>query len=664
MNLKCGKIRIYMLNAAWSSKPEEKPTELIFPMQYIQNLKNDADLSLVLCHHPHSWFDRPNSVLFEQQIRSFADIVFLGHEHRFDKVESSALKWNYLQLNGEELQNSKKNEMSKFAVYVLSGETFCLSSDELMFQQYDFTWSTDCQEGIYKRTEHMGGSFHRNKSHTNSLFVPNNKFQSFLNDLGMSVKHYRVGDLKLSDIYCSPELYCLEIESTDYFFNNSVVKDPFLEVLNNDMTLIAGEAISGKSTIAKSLYTEFNKHKFSCLFLEASEITLCKESTLEKLVDSIFEKQYDGDFVNNFQQLEKDNKAIIIDDIQNFKLNEDSRNKLFAFLHKYFSKIVVFSSIDFDNLLMIADCANLEIERYAMYKINPLSKALRLNLIKKWHNLGIDSAQHEDDIQMRFETSTKLINKVLASRAQLVPAYPMNIIFLLYTEASGMPTNTQISQYGFLYESLINKSLSFVPNITPDKVNICVGFLSEVAYYMLNASMEGCTYFDILNLACQYQKERMVNFNFDKLINEMLECNILVKNDDKIRFKYSYIYYYFVSRYIVNNMKSSSVKKKVEEMCSCLYNESYGNIMIFVCHFANNDEIIDNILINAFDILPNAEQFDFSQKQTKLLTNVNKRIDAILYNISVINFNILQISAPLQVLYFLPLLSCAKCFWR
>lgn len=635
LNLNCGKIKIYMINTAWSSKPKEKPTELNFPLQYVQNLKNDADLSLVLCHHPYSWFDRYNSVLFEKQLRLFADILFLGHEHRFDKVEAGNSKWNYLKLNGEELQNSKNTEMSKFAVYVLSGKNLCLSSDEIRFQQFDFVWSADSQKGIYMRTEHRDESFHKNRSHINSLYLPNDKFQIFLNDLGMSVKHYRIGDLKLSDIYCSPELHCLEIENTDYFLNNTIIKDPFSEIKNNDMTLIAGEAMSGKSTLAKSLYTEFNKCKFCCLFLDASEITSCKESTLEKLIDSIFKEQYDGELINNFQQLEKDSKAVIIDNIQNFKLSEDSRSKLFVFLHKYFSKIVAFSSIDFDNLLMISDCVDLGIERYAMYKIKPLSKVLRLNLIKKWHNLGIDSTHHEDDIQFRVETSTKIIDNVLNSRSQLVPSYPMNIIFLLYTEASGLPANIQISQYGFLYETLVNKSLSFVPNITSDKVNICVGFLSEVAYYMLNTSMEGYTYSDIQNLTHQYKLEKMVDFNSIKLINDMLECNILVKNDDKIRFKYPYIYYYFVSRYIVNNMKSSNVKKKVEEMCSCLYNESYGNIMIFVCHFANNDEIIDNILINAFDILPDAEQFDFSQKQTKLLADVNKKIDVILSNIEV-----------------------------
>lgn len=634
LDLSCGRVKIYMLNTAWCSKPKEQPGDLIFPIKYIQNLENDCDLSLVICHHPYSWFNLQNNVMFEQQLRSFVDILFFGHEHRFDKVEASNPKWNYLRLNGEELQNSKDNNMSKFAIYVLYGDPCDLSSNELKFRQYDFVWSNDYNGGRYKRSEHSEERFHKNRSNISALFVPNDKFQLFLNDLGMSVKHYRVGELKLSDIYCQPELYRFDVDKIDCIFN-TITETPFTETLKNDMTLIAGDAMSGKSTLAKSLYTEFNKHNFNCLLLDASEFTSCKESTLEKLFENTFKEQYDGEYIDAFQQLEKGNKAVIIDNIQNFALNDDLRGRLFVFLHKHFSKIVMFSSIDFDNLLLMSECGDLGIEKYAMYKIGYLSKALRLELIKKWHNLGSDKVQHEDDTQLRVETSAKIIESVLDSRARLVPAYPMNIIFLLYTESSGLPANTQISQYGFLYETLVNKSLSHVPDITPARLNICVGFLSVIAYYMLDSNAEECTRAIVDELAKKYKAAKKVKFDCGKLISDMLDCNVFVEKHDKILFKYPYIYYYFVSKYIVNNMRSLNVKKKVEEMCSCLYNESYGNIMIFVCHFANNNEIIDNILISAFDTISSAKQFDFSKKQTEILMGVNDKIDKILFDIGV-----------------------------
>ena len=624
-------VKIFMLNSSWSSKPKEKPKDLSFPVQYIRNLETDCDFSIFLCHHPYSWFEIKDEVEFEKQMRVISDILFLGHEHRFDKVTTKSSEGNYLKLNGEELQNSKDESLSKFAVYILSGQ----SSEFSLLKQHNFVWEiSENGKGIYKHSERDEEPFSKNRSHNNFLYIANENYQSFLNDLGMSVKHYRIGELRLSDIYCSPDLLRYDFEKADFLLDSKRA-DPFAEISNSDITLIVGDTMSGKTSLAKSLYSEFNRNEYNCLFLEARRVTSCKEKTLEKLVYKLFEEQYDAKLIDEFQQLTKSNKAVIVDNIQNFTLDETSRNQFFKFLNNFFSKIVVFSNMDFDNLLMMSQVNDLGINNYSMYKIKTLSKTLQLELIKKWHNLGQEYAQPEDDTQERIETSAKIVNKIIDSRAKIVPAYPINVIFLLYTEASGLPTNNQISQYGFLYETLVTKSLINIPDYTPPKMNLYLGFLSEVAYYMLNLNTEACDHSGFNAIVENYSKIKMVDLDSSKLISEMVICNILVVKGDEIRFKYPYIYYYFVSKYIVNNLNLPVVKRKVEDMCSCLYNEAYGNIMIFVCHFANSDEIIDNILINALDIVSSAKQFDFSQKQTELLTEVNKKIDAILSKIAV-----------------------------
>lgn len=48
-------------------------------------------------------------------------------------------------------------------------------------------------------------------------------------------------------------------------------------------------------------------------------------------------------------------------------------------------------------------------------------------------------------------------------------------------------------------------------------------------------------------------------------------------------------------------------------MSKKLYNETYGNILIFVCHFNNNEEVIDDILKSSHEILTDYDIFDFNK---------------------------------------------------
>ena len=95
------------------------------------------------------------------------------------------------------------------------------------------------------------------------------------------------------------------------------------------------------------------------------------------------------------------------------------------------------------------------------------------------------------------------------------------------------------------------------------------------------------------------------------------------------RFKYPYIFYYFAGRYIARHLNEDKVKKVVEYMSTKLYNETYGNIIIFVCHFSNSKEIIDNILLNAYDTLSNYVPFDFT-KSNSIFGRIHETLETLI----------------------------------
>lgn len=95
------------------------------------------------------------------------------------------------------------------------------------------------------------------------------------------------------------------------------------------------------------------------------------------------------------------------------------------------------------------------------------------------------------------------------------------------------------------------------------------------------------------------------------------------------RFRYPYIFYYFCGRYIAYNLSENGVKEKVQYMSSRLYNETYGNIIIFVCHFANNSEVIDDVVLNAYYTLGNYSEFDFT-KSNPIFSEIKDAVEALI----------------------------------
>ncbi len=111
-----------------------------------------------------------------------------------------------------------------------------------------------------------------------------------------------------------------------------------------------------------------------------------------------------------------------------------------------------------------------------------------------------------------------------------------------------------------------------------------------------------------------FEKRKKVTVNAGSIIEKMLTAKILKEVDTKIYvFRYPYIFYYFTGRYIAYNLNSPDVKTQLEYMSDRLYNESFGNIIIFTCHFANNVDIIEEILMRAYMSLDKYEPFDFNK---------------------------------------------------
>lgn len=75
-------------------------------------------------------------------------------------------------------------------------------------------------------------------------------------------------------------------------------------------------------------------------------------------------------------------------------------------------------------------------------------------------------------------------------------------------------------------------------------------------------------------------------------------------------------------------MANKDVQDEIDHMSERLYIEHYGNIMIFVCHFANNEKVIESVLLDAYGTLEHYDVLDVS-KSNALIQEIAAAVDAI-----------------------------------
>ena len=251
----------------------------------------------------------------------------------------------------------------------------------------------------------------------------------------------------------------------------------------------------------------------------------------------------------------------------------------------------------------------------------------RREIILKWYGLGDECAVEGSELSGKINHAIETIDGILGSSTKLVPAIPITVISILQNIDVIWPNSFSGSQYGYLYENLVNRSLAEIQNSNQGTLSLHVAVLAKIAYNMLIDKNRSFTREKLVSSVTEYNRESLVAVDYGELINKMLNVRI-VKMDpnNNYRFSYPYIYYYFCGRYIARHLDDASVRQQVEYMSARLHIEDYGNIMIFVCHFANSIHVIESVLLNAFYLLNGVLPFDFRTPDT-ILVSANKAVD-------------------------------------
>ncbi len=613
------KILFLLENTAWMSVLHENPGKIVMPPQfYKQIIPSEYKVVFSVLHHPINWLNPDYSDTFINYIRSTSDMILVGHEHKRDGYEIVGTNWVIYENHGKELQNTDSND-SAFSVMVF----------EDTYQNYnliDYSWNGK----LYDRKD-VTKQYHKNCMSFESVFKPNVNTTTFMNDIGFVVNHFAKTNVILPDLFIWPDLNKSEI--SDESHSSTKIKDNALvDIKQNNISVFYGSDASGKTSIAKTVYLSCIEDDVCCLYVDGSQIGSHETKNINEFIDKLFEDQYTKSKLEEFRQLPKEKRIVIVDDFDNMRVYGDRRNVVIDFLCSYFGKLFLFMSTEFEMPTLLSSKSIMESDSVGVYEILPLGNRKREELIRNWYTLN-EYNRTSEEIDERVENAVDLINMFIGNGSGLMPANPIYIINVLQN-GDAISTTYNGSQCGFLYETMIQKSLSTIASdySLSGAYSIDVAVLSCLAFYMLRERKKVFSEEELFATINAFATAKKVDISKENFIKKMCAAQIFCNdssNGNSYKFKYPYIFYYFAGHHIAYHLELDEVKEEIEYMSERLYNEDYGNIIIFVCHFANNTEIVETILLNAYVTLDGYQEFDFA-KSNPVFSDIDAAIEALL----------------------------------
>ncbi len=601
------RILINMINTAWISEREEKPGKLFIPENQLVNIDSiEYDLVVSTFHHPVSWLSPNKTSNLKKFIHSTSDMIFVGHEHTGEEETVESREYSYKYYYGEVLQDPNNKDNSGFTTTTIDlnnkGVHFCL-----------FRWNA--KNSLYEQISTKNYSFTRNKTVNKRQLKINDNFRNYLSEPSMDIQHKYKDPIKLEDIYIYPDLnmYSKTTVKDNELFVKVRSANIYQQVIATKKMIITGDLNSGKTSFAKTIFSELQKNNIYCLFLEGEVITSVNETLLQNTLNKAIIQQYCKEEVDIYNQLYCNQKAIIIDNFDNSILNNEAKKELLNKLSGKFDYIIAFSSITYEIDVLI-DNLNNGITEFARCSICEMGHALRHKLIKKWYMLGREQIITDQELDRLERYAEQTINTLMGDG--YMPTIPAHILIVLQQLDLSRKTS-DLSSHGYLYEFLISRSILMMGN-GQSSSDVTTGYLTQIAYYMFKNKQKSIDNREAQMIAKNYNDEYDQEVNADDYIHALTKVNLMKKQGDDISFSYSYIYYYYVAKHLANNLDDTSVFETIDMMAKRLFNEDYGNIMIFLCHLTKNSRIVNCIINNAMTLFNGVQACNFTTQQNQI----------------------------------------------
>jgi len=442
-------IQFNLFNSATLSQRHEVPGGIYVPVKLFQREIPPAIADVVtvsIIHHPMQWLEPGNMLALRHFFNRTSDMVITGHQHfnaSFSQVHDTGERVLYYE--SPALHDRSNERPSSFRVL-----SFDLSTKQL--KECVFEW----KDSLYrpKPTLHQWKPLELNRG-IRPFFTLTEEFMGKVSDPGVVYIHPDRRKIALSDLFVYPDL-----KATDPDSGGRAIKgaDVPAQLSRHGVYVIKGDAFSGKTALAKSLFLNFFiENERIPVFLDATRMRAANTEVFEKRLLSALQEQYSNADVDVYKQLSRDQRVVIIDNWHHARLTNDQRSSVYSWLRRFASSSILFTD-KLHEIKQIVDTSiadavsSTEDPAMSQYDIIGLSHVGRGDLIHRWLNLRKESSLNPAEATKESIGTEEVISRLLGK--DRLPPYAFFIICLLQAKENRSIQNIAGGSFGHLYEVL------------------------------------------------------------------------------------------------------------------------------------------------------------------------------------------------------------------
>lgn len=595
------RILVRTYNSAWMSRKNEVQGELLFPTHLLPKQPPTHDLVLSLFHHPLNWFESTNSRAFRRGLEASSDIILTGHEHDPDvyRRQSIVEVWS-ADVHEGAMFSSGTSQESAFSAILID----LAAAKQKVFQArwHDNYYSLRERESAWQ-------PFVRNRARRQGDFYLTEEFAEELESVGASFSHPRKGRLTISDIYVEPNLR--EVEETEA--SPSVLTPPISgqsliqRLASIDNLVVLGAEASGKTTFARRIFKALKSSGSVPVLINAAHLEKADWDSTLKTIHAALNKQYGSNTDERFRQLDRERRALLLDDLQACELNPRARIEVMRQLTGFFGRVIAFSN----EVELMQDLAGIgaheAIAGFARFELLDFGHALRETLIERWILAGQEERLSSNDLERRVIHTKRIVDGALGRN--LIPHHPIFILIILQQIEANTDIKTASGAFGYLYGTLITAALSRAGRQLD--IDTAQNYLAEFAANLFGRRKQSLSSDEMGEFHEKYCATYNVRLRLDSVEAALGRAELFVF-EHEYRFKFRYAYYYFVAKSLAARLAEDEGADTLDLLVNEVYREEFANILIFLTYLSKDRRILGKMLASARSIYEGRPRFSFS----------------------------------------------------
>jgi len=594
-------LKFTLYNTSWISSIKEKIGTMKYPIEYMSDKiqQTDSLFSISLLHHPLNWNTPEYSRTFLDFLIKTSDIILTGHEHSALTSRKSDIdnEYNTIHIESPALQENEKTD-SGFNLINLKAESSEMQILEYRYDDNNLKKYTDVGDKAWKKIE-------KNRKLKSKNFQIKQDFRLKLEDPGAKYSHTAAENIKLSDLFVPPYFQNIDatLDRSKSKLSNFTLSGNILDIKASHsesfLKVLLGVESSGKTAILRYYYIKFYENNFFPVYISAEKINGVETEKLRRIVAKEFKLQYD-ELDGSFDSIDYNSVIILIDDFHNF-INTKAKVSLLKNLQKLFNKIIITGSesMMFESFKDKNNKAIEPFEDFDWYLIKEFNPSLRTQLITNWYRLGREYMDRDErnDFFRKVDNAKENVDTIVGKN--FVPSLPIYVLAILQGLETGESNTTSNKQHAYYYELLITNSLK---RVLSDKEDI--GFYmtlgKEYFYFLFKEKIrfKPISVDGVFKFLDHHKKEYKISkLNNESALEILLKSRILKKDpDNNISIAYKYLYYYFVAKYLADNLDDEAIRQDIDLMADRVYRDEFSNIIVFLIHLARNNYVIQKLI--------------------------------------------------------------------